>query len=177
VSFDVPIREAAMKRSSAGVAIAALFCWSATGLPEAAQAQTPDDIIGSWALVSNVNFRDDGSRVDVYGPNPQGIQIFESGGRFALISTRPDLPRFASNNRTRGTPEENAAIVKGSNAFYGTYTVVGNVITHKIEGGTWTAWNGTEQRREIVSYSNDEMKWSIIGTVGGRSEVVWKRIR
>jgi Lipocalin-like domain len=153
-----------------------LSCWSAAILTHA-QAQTAQDMVGSWALVANVNIREDGTRVDVYGANPKGIQIFESGGRFALITTRSDLPRFASNNRITGTPEENAAIVRGSNAFFGTYTVQDKVLTHKIEGGTWPAWNGTEQRRQILSFSGDEMKWAISGTVGGRSEVTWRRLK
>ena len=155
--------------------IALLFCLPAIR-PEVAQAQTAQDMIGSWALVANVNIREDGTRVDVYGADPKGIQIFDSSGRFALITTRPDLPRFASKNRLTGTPEENAAIVEGSNAFYGTYTVNNRVLTHKIEGGTWAAWNGTEQQRQILSFSGDEMKWAIVGTVGGRSEVTWKRL-
>ena len=90
--------------------IALLFCLAAIR-PEVAQAQTAQDMIGSWALVANVNIREDGTRVDVYGADPKGIQIFDSRGRFALITTRPDLPRFASKNRLTGTPEENAAIV------------------------------------------------------------------
>src|SRR3954467_1144560 len=122
-----------MKRHSR--AMLALICWSAIGLFEAAQAQTAQDIVGSWALVANVNIREDGTRVDVYGANPKGIQIFEAGGRFALITTRPDLPRFASNNRLTGTPEENAAIVQGSNAFFGSYTLSGNALTHKSRVG------------------------------------------
>src|SRR3954451_24231682 len=132
------------------LAVNALLSSLAAIRPEVAQAQTAQDIVGSWALVANVNIREDGTRVDVYGANPKGIQIFKTGGRVALITTRPDLPRFASNNRLTGTPEENAAIVQGSNAFYGTYTLSGNVLTHKIEGGTWVGWNGTEQRREII---------------------------
>jgi hypothetical protein len=31
--------------------------------------------------------------------------------------------KFASNNRNEGTPEENKAIVQGSIAHFGTYTV------------------------------------------------------
>ena len=150
-----------------GLAMLTLFSCSAA--PGVAEAQTAQDMIGSWAWF--------GTRVDVYGADPQGIQIFDSGGRFALITTGANLPRFASNNRLTGTPEENAAIVQGSNAFYGTYTVKDRVLTHKIEGGTWAPWSGTEQQRQILSFSEGEMKWAIVGTVGGRSEVTWRRLR
>ena len=33
------------------------------------------------------------------------------------------LPKFASNNRQAGTPEENKAFVQGSLAYFGTYSV------------------------------------------------------
>src|SRR5215208_6816670 len=112
-----------MRYRSTRLAVKALLSSLAAIRPEVAQAQTAQDMIGSWALVANVNIREDGTRVDVYGAEPNGIQIFDSSGRFALITTRPDLPRFASENRLTGTPEENAAIVQGRNAFYGTYTV------------------------------------------------------
>src|SRR5215204_2835020 len=154
-----------MRYRSTRLAAKALLSSLAAIRPEVAQAQTAQDMIGSWALVANVNIREDGTRVDVYGAEPKGIQIFDSSGRFALITTRSDLPKFASKNRLTGTPEENAAIVQGSNAFYGTYTVNGRVLTHKIEGGTWAAWSGTAQQRQILSFSGDERKWAIIGTV------------
>jgi hypothetical protein len=36
---------------------------------------------------------------------------------------RRDRPEFAINNRLQGTAEENKAIVQGTVAFYGTWTV------------------------------------------------------
>jgi ABC-type uncharacterized transport system substrate-binding protein len=36
---------------------------------------------------------------------------------------RSDLPKFGSNNRMSGTPEENKAIVQGSIAYFGTYSI------------------------------------------------------
>jgi len=54
---------------------------------------------------------------------PQGLATYEANGRFSVIVTRSDLPKFASNNRQSGTPEENKAVVQGSIAFFGTYSV------------------------------------------------------
>jgi hypothetical protein len=86
-------------------------------LPTFAQAQTAQDLVGTWQLVSNKNVRQDGTRVDIFGTNPKGLYVFTSNGHFAIINARPDLPKFASNNRNEGTPEENKAIVQGSIAF------------------------------------------------------------
>lgn len=73
-------------------------------------------------LVSVHNVRGDGSRIDASGPNPKGIVIYTSDGHFAFINTRSDLPRFASNSRDQGTPEEYKAVVLGSIAYFGTYS-------------------------------------------------------
>ena len=49
--------------------------------------------------------------------------MYDADGRFCVIITRSDLPKFASNNRETGTAEENKAIVQGSLAYFGAYSV------------------------------------------------------
>jgi hypothetical protein len=63
-------------------------------------------------------FERDGKKTDLYGPDPQGRIVFDPDGRISFIVTRSDLPKFASNNRQAGTPEENKAIVQGSLACH-----------------------------------------------------------
>jgi hypothetical protein len=64
----------------------------------------------------------EGKKTDLFGPNPQGQITFDPNGRISMIITRSDLPKFASNNRHAGTPEENKAVVEGSIAYFGTYS-------------------------------------------------------
>jgi len=73
---------------------------------------------GTWLLVSNINERD-GQKIDTFGPNPRGQLILTPGGHFSMILMRASLPKFASNNRLKGTVEENQAVVQGSHAFFG----------------------------------------------------------
>ena len=101
-----------------------------------AVAQTAKDLVGTWTLESDASTTPDGRTIQPFGPNPQGIAIFDSSGRFAIVISRSDLPKFASNNRMQGTAKENEAIVHGSFAFFGTYSVADGVITQHIEGGT-----------------------------------------
>ena len=72
---------------------------------EAAAQITAKDLVGTWTLVS-IMLERDGKKTDLYGPNPQGQLTFGPDGRFSVIITRSDLPKFASNNRQSGTPEE-----------------------------------------------------------------------
>src|SRR5437660_1311099 len=95
-------------RLSVAVAVAVLL-----GIGTAALAQEGKDLVGTWAQISNVNTASDGTKSDLFGPNPKGQAIYGSDGRFALILHRAELPKFASNNRAQGTPDENKAVVGG----------------------------------------------------------------
>jgi hypothetical protein len=148
------------------------------GICPAAFSQEAKDLVGTWAQVSNVNTAADGTKSDLFGANPKGQAIYGSDGRFALILHRAELPKFASNNRAQGTPEENKAVVSGMIALYGSYTVANKEIVMKVEGSSFPNWVGTEQRRPISSLSGDELK--IInrgGSSGGQNELVFRRIK
>jgi len=67
--------------------------------------------------------RPDGSKEPTFGPNPAGLVIFESDGRYVSLVVRTDVPKFASNSRIAGTPEENKAAVHGGIATFGKYSI------------------------------------------------------
>jgi hypothetical protein len=105
--------------------------------------------------------------------------IFEADGRYGLILSRNDLPKFAANSRTKGTADENKAVVQGSISHFGRYTVnpaEKNIVFH-IELSTYPNFNGTEQKRsfELVG---DELKYTVPAFSGGGTAVaVWKRAK
>ncbi len=70
-------------------------------------------IQGSWTLVSIYN-EQDGKKIEPFGAKPRGSLIFTPDGRFSIFCLRASLPKFAANNRMKGTAEENQAIVQGS---------------------------------------------------------------
>lgn len=147
-------------------------------LPGSAVAQTAADLVGTWTNVGNINIRADGSRVSVFGPNGKGLAIFDAGGRFAIININPDTPKFATNNRAQGTAAENKAAMEGGIALYGTYTVgADKAISFKVEGSTYPNWTGTEQKRVVVSFTGDELKWTLPASIGGSAEVTWRRVK
>jgi len=104
----------------------------------------------------------------------------QADGHFSLVNTRADLPKFASNRRDQGTPEENKAVVQGSIAYFGTYSVNegDKVITAQIEGSTFANLIGTDQKRLVTSLTADELKFiNPAPSVGGTLELVWKRAK
>jgi hypothetical protein len=46
---------------------------------------------------------------------------------------RADLPKYVSNNRAQGTPEEYKAIGAGSISYFGTYSVSGSDLILRVE--------------------------------------------
>ncbi len=138
--------------------------------------QTASDLAGTWTLQSDTSVTPDGRTMEPFGPTPQGIAIFDGRGRFAIVISRPDLPKFASNDRMHGTATENEAIVRGSFAFFGRYSVSDGVIIQHIEGGMWPSWTGTDQKRTVTSFSRDEQTWTTVSSFGAKSELHWKRV-
>ena len=58
-------------------------------------------LVGTWSLVSTDNTNPDGSKSDIYGPNPQGMLIFDKTGHYSLIIVRSDLPKFAASTSNK----------------------------------------------------------------------------
>jgi len=155
-------------------ASAVVFCLA---VPRA-EAQTAQDIVGTWALVSSVVKPGD-IKIETFGPNPSGRLMFGSDGHYMLIYLRRDLPKVASDSLTRQTADESEAIAQGSISHFGTYSVdtVGKTLIFRIESSTFPNWTGTEQRRPL-SLSGDELTYTNPeGQTGFDTHVVLHRIK
>jgi hypothetical protein len=153
-------------------ATAILGMWSG-----AAHTQTAKDLVGTWQMSANVNTAADGTKSDAYGPHGIGSAIFESNGRFAIVIINPDVPKFTSNNRAQGTPDENKAVVTGSLAYFGTYSIADKVVTMKVDGSTYPNSRGTDEKLTIISLTGDDLKWALAVSQGGQNQSTWKRIK
>ena len=144
-----------------------------------AAAQTAKDIAGTYTLVAST-LDEGGKKSDLYGPNPKGMLILANDGRYTAVLLRSDLKKFASNNRTTGTADENKAAVAGTLAHYGTYRVEdgGKSLVLRTEGSTFPNWNGIEQRRALT-VTGDELRYTtpMASTGTGSAETVWKRAK
>jgi hypothetical protein len=140
-----------------------------------ASAQTAKDLVGTWSIAS-VTAEQSETRVELFGSDPQGILVLDENGRYALMVLRPDLPAFASNDRTAGTLEENRAVVQGSIAHFGTYAVEeADTLVFRIEASTFPNWAGAEQKR-LFMLTGGRLEYTIpAASVGGTAQVVWTR--
>lgn len=95
-------------------------------LPGSAHAQQKplkEQLAGTWTIISNDNVAPDGTKRQLFGPNPKGILVLAANGQYAQIIVLPNRPNFKVNNRLEGTPEENKAAVHGTTATFGTWSV------------------------------------------------------
>jgi hypothetical protein len=80
-----------------------------------------------------------------------------------------EIPKFASGDETKTTPEENKAVVEGSIAYFGTYTATDATIALHVERSSIPNLNGTDGKRIVTALSADEMTWTNPAPVRGGS--------
>jgi hypothetical protein len=159
------------------VLVGILFAAGNAGAQEMKEKTVKGQIFGVWAVVSVVNDAD-GKKTEPYGANPRGQFIFTADGYFSTNIVRPDRPKFASSNRTRGTPEENKVVVQGSNGSFGTYEIsLDGSITLHIVGSTFPNWDGTRQKR-LAAIKGDEITWTNpTSSMGGNTVIILQRAK
>ena len=163
----------------------ALLCLG-VALPGGAIAQQPaktlkQQLVGTWTFVVTEATLPDGKKSLPFGPNPQGVNIFTEDGHFAQIQINSAIPKIAADSRVSGTAEENKAVVQGSLAIFGAYTVdeTTKILHYKVESSTYPNWVGQQQERKIELLTADEFTNSNqVGSIAGAKTVnVWKRGR
>jgi Lipocalin-like domain len=167
------------RRTTLSAISASLFLAGLVAPAHDAAAQDAKNLVETWTIVSADNIDATGNKTPTFGPNPQGSLIFTANGRYSLHIRRAGLPKFATDNRTKGSPEENQAVVAGSIAHFGKYTVdeKDKAFTYHIESSTYPNWDGTTQVRPFT-VTGDEMKYGVAaGSGGGRVELVWRRAK
>jgi hypothetical protein len=159
----------------------AVFGMAVSGSLNAQQLTTnlKEQVVGTWSVISQY-VEQDGKKVEPFGAEPKGLLVYDRNGRFVLALQRATLQKFASNNRMTGTPDENKAIVQGSIAYFGRYSI--NESESKInlhfDGSTFPNWDGIDQVRLLV-LSGDYLEIiSPVSTFGGGSvHLIVRRVR
>src|SRR4051812_9730646 len=158
-----------------------LFCIPIGSIELAAQAAisvTKEQLVGTWKLVSWVQFEPNGSTSPaLVGTNIAGRLMFDATGNFSLqmISERP---KWAAEGRMSGTAEENAAAAQGVLSYFGTYSVTQDGIGFHIERSSFPNLTGLDVRRVLISFTGDVMKYRNAATGrGGQAHIEWMRVK
>lgn len=145
------VHRTGLARIAAGALLVGLL-----SVPGLAFAQSlKEQIVGAWKQVSIYN-EEAGVKKHVYGDKPVGLTIFDRSGYYISYLSKAQLPRFASNNRQKGTDAEYRDIMQGMIAGFGTYTVDGDTVTIKWMGSSYPNRVGTAEKR-TYKIAGDEL--------------------
>jgi hypothetical protein len=169
--------------SRAGIArtvfslLAALVCADLHAMMEA------DKFVGAWHLVSAEFRTDDGVPAQSpYGPEPQGVLMYDAQGSMSAQLAHKDRKPFAIADRLGGTPEEIKAAFESYQAYCGSYKVDEreHVVIHTVTQALLPNWVGTEQRRQYKFQDGKLILRTPPITIGGKrltGELIWEKIK
>ncbi len=152
-------------------------------LPGNAIAQTKslkDQLVGTWTLVSYDNIAADNSHKPAYGSKPNGILVFDGGGRYVILLTNSDRPKWKSRGRLDATAEEWKSAGLGTVAQFGKWSVdEGNKALIRRPEGALNPNSAGVETRLTIAVSGDELRItdSNSGVVGGKTEQVFRRAK
>jgi hypothetical protein len=147
-------RRNALRFSLVTTAVLTLMAGTAVGQ----QRSLKDQLVGTWMVVSIYNLLPDGKRLEANGPSPKGMMVFDAGGRFSQLIIDSTVPKYASNNRQRGTAQDFERVARGDIAYYGTYMINNDqTITLHVDYSTYPNMDNTDGKRD-VKLNGDELQ-------------------
>ena len=154
------------------------------GADAAMSASTPmsmsTSLAGAWTLVRVDNIYPDGHRLELYGPNPQGLWLIDEQGNYMMQMVRAQRVPFAANDKSKGTADEYRAAALDSNAHFGHVSADGTTLHTHIEHASFPNWDGKDGS-SAYSLKGDELSYTVAkpssgAAEGAHGEVVWRRL-
>jgi hypothetical protein len=157
------------------------------GQQQAQQAPAPpksmkEALVGAWRLLIIDAVNPDKTQTPLLGPNPAGILIFTADGQYSSQIVRTNnRVKFASNDREKGTPQEQKAAIEQIVTHFGTWSVDegSKTLTFRIEASSFPNWDGTIQKRTITALNpNDVLTYTSTTPATGTLPIMlaWKWI-
>jgi Lipocalin-like domain len=121
-------------------------------------------LVGTWRLLIADEVEPENTQKPLFGPKPMGILIFTANGHYSLQIMGYNRPKFAANDRTKGTADENKTAISQLVSHFGAYTVdqASETLTFRVEGSAFPNWDETTQKRMITSLTaNEELTYTV----------------
>ena len=135
-----------------------------------------EQIVGTWRFVSLYN-EEKGTKRVVYGEKPVGMVMFDRSGNILQLLSKPDLPKFATPNRLKGTDKEYREVMQGLLAGFGTYTVEGDTVTIKWVASSYPNRVGTVEKRSYKVVGDELNSVNPTASSGGTSYSKYVRVK
>ena len=103
--------------------------------------------LGTWKLVSvTFEYQDNGEKTRPYGAHPSGYLSYGADCRMNALIVREGRKPPAGDVPTAA---EKAGLYDGVVAYAGTWSIVGDKVTHHVDISWNQAWTGTDQVRQF----------------------------
>ena len=135
-----------------------------------------DGIIGTWRLLSIYN-EEKGVKTNNFGDKPVGMMMFDRGGNVIQFLSRPGAPKFAANNRLKGTDAENRDAIQSLIAGIGSYTVDGDTVTISWVASSYPNRIGTQEKRTYKITGDNMVGTNPSASSGGTSYSSYTRAK
>jgi hypothetical protein len=135
-----------------------------------------DQIVGTWKTASIYN-EQGGKKEHLYTDKPMGITVFDRSGTYVSFLSKPDLPKFGTANRLKGTDAEYRQVMQGMIAGYGTYTVEGDTVTIKWIASSYPNRAGTTEKRTYKITGDELVSVNPTAASGGTSYAKLVRVK
>ncbi|QCP54515.1 lipocalin-like domain-containing protein [Trinickia violacea] len=135
-------------------------------------------LVGTWTLVAADVQHPDGSRTSDYGAAPKGLLIIDTQGHYSVQIFKAERPKFASGDRSKGTPEEYKAASLGSSTHFGTVSVDpdGGTLTFHIQNASFPNLEGATDKRSY-ELKNGQLSYRVAPRPNGDVPIsVWQRM-
>jgi hypothetical protein len=119
----------------------------AIGSVRRSQAQTVDQLYGTWRLLKNTRtIVATGETTDVFGKAPNGFINYGRDGRMMVIGVSEE--RSAPADPTNVTDQERVELYRTMFAYGGTFTFDGKTVIHHVDVSYNQTWSGTDLTRQ-----------------------------
>lgn len=162
----------AWTRLAVAAALVALVSAPGTALGQSLQEQ----IVGAWRQTS-IYTEEGGVKTQPYGERIVGLVVFDRSGYIISFLSKADLPKFAVNNRLKGTDAEYRAVVQGIIAGFGRYTVDGETVSIAWEASSFPNRAGTTEKRTYKIVGDEMTAVNPTASSGGTSYQKWVRVK
>jgi hypothetical protein len=120
------------KRTLAAMWILPL-AFGALTLSSSTLAQSKNEVVGTWKLLSFTNTTDKGEVKFLMGHRPTGFITYTPDGRMSVVITAEARKPLSVNDRIAAPADERAEAFSSVIAYAGHYTFTGDKIVHHVE--------------------------------------------
>jgi hypothetical protein len=144
--------------------------------PQTDRPNFSERFLGAWALVSCEHRPSSSEVVKLFGDDPSGQLLYETGGHMSAQLSVGTPNRLAGEDFLQASDLEAAEAWRKYIGYWGTFKVHPDqsLIIHRVEGSSFSNWIGTEQHRHFRFDDSNRLILEA-DSPSGHTMLIWQR--